>query len=177
MSTRVLITFVEFEQYEDDDMRHELIEGEHLIRPPATIREVHVREKLRHSLHSRVQATHIGQAYVVAGFLLSQRSWLQPDASVVRTSHIDATDLDYYYCGAPAIAIEIASDTLSTEHLELKTKLYLAHGSEEVWVVFPKTRSIRVHTPDAASRTVSSGDLTSAVLPGWSIAVDSLFEP
>ena len=164
MNARTLISFEEFEQYPDDDMRHELIDGDHVIRPPANIRESLIRHELHDSLNVHVTSHGIGRCYIAAGFLLSQQSWLQPDVSVVRAAQVQAADPDYYYRGAPAIAVEIAAESLLAEHLELKMNLYFEHGSEEVWVVYPQTRRVRVHTADGMSRTVASGELTSAAL-------------
>jgi len=54
-------------------------------------------------------------------------------------------------------------------------KQYFAHGSEEVWVVYPETRKIRIHFPDGSSRTASD-ELKSDVLPGWSAPLAGVFE-
>jgi Uma2 family endonuclease len=176
MCAAARVTFEQFEQYQDDGMKHELLRGEHVIQPPPTIRTSRIQHCLHELLRSYVQQNGTGRAHILAGFLLSPDTWLQPDASFLRTAQIEASDPDGYYEGAPAIAIEVASDSNSAAQLDVKMELYFAHGSEEVWVVYPKTRRIRVHTPDGTSRTVASGEMRSGVLPGWSIAVDSIFE-
>ncbi len=43
----------------------------------------------------------------------------------------------------------------------LKTELYFANGSSEVWVVYPKTRKVLVHRADRNIQTVSAGELCS----------------
>jgi hypothetical protein len=45
--------------------------------------------------------------------------------------------------------------------LDLKTELYFANGSSEVWVVYPKTRKVLVHRADRNIQTVSAGELCS----------------
>jgi len=53
-------------------------------------------------------------------------------------------------------------------------ELYFAHGAEEVWVVFPQTRRVRAHFPDGHSETLAR-ELQSAMFPGWSAALSSIF--
>jgi hypothetical protein len=53
-------------------------------------------------------------------------------------------------------------------------KLHVAHGSEEVWIVYLQTRHIRAHFPDGHSQTLAN-DLRSALFPGWSARLDSIF--
>lgn len=73
MANRTLLTFGQFEQYEDDDMMHELIQGEHVVTPPANI----VRSLIRHNLHDAlrpyVREHQLGEVYVATGFKLSPR--------------------------------------------------------------------------------------------------------
>ena len=176
MGARTLVTFEQFEQFHDDGMKHELIEGEHIALPPAKLRHLEIQDRLVESLRPWVKARRLGKVHSEAGFKLSARSWIQPDVSFVRNAQIEATGKSDYYQGAPAIAIEIASESNTAAQLDQKMKLYFANGAEEVWHVFPRTKSIRVHAPDGTSRTVASGDLQSSVLPGWAVAVDSLFE-
>jgi Uma2 family endonuclease len=58
-----------------------------------------------------------------------------------------------------AIAIEIVSDSNTAAQLDLKTELYFANGSSEVWVVYPKTRKVLVHLAAYDTRTVATGVL------------------
>jgi len=177
MSARTLVTFEQFEQYHDDGMKHELLKGEHIVVPPPKSRHTRIQQKLQDVLRPYVREHHLGEVHIEAGFRLSSNSWLQPDVSFLRTSQMQASDAADYYQEAPAIAIEVASESNTAMKLDLKMELHFAHGSEEVWVVYPTTRRIRVHRPDGTGRTVeASADLRSAVLPGWSVAVDSLFE-
>jgi Uma2 family endonuclease len=53
-------------------------------------------------------------------------------------------------------------------------ELYFAHGAEEVWVVYPQTRHVRVHFPDGHSVTLST-ELRSALFPDWSAPLAAIF--
>ena len=101
---------------------------------------------------------------------------MQPDVSFLRSAQIQSSDPGGYYQGAPALAIEIASDSNTASQLDLKTELCFANGSSEVWVVHPKTRKVLVHLDRGNIKTIAAGELRSDLLPGWSIPVDDLFE-
>jgi Uma2 family endonuclease len=83
-------------------------------------------------------------------------------------------DRDGYLEGAPALAIEVASESNTAAQLDLKMELYFAHGAEEVWVVYPQTRRVRAHFPDGHSETLATG-LQSALFPGWSAPLSGIF--
>jgi len=170
MATRALLTFEQFEQYEDDGMIHELIQGEHAVTPPANILRSHVRHNLHDALGPYVREHQLGEVYIAAGFKLSSDTFLKTDASFIRTAHLARTKPDGYFEGAAALAIEVASET----QLDLKMELYFAHGAEEVWVVFPQTRRVRAHFPDGHSETLAT-ELHSALFPGWSAPVAAIF--
>src|SRR5450755_1737014 len=113
----------------------------------------------------------LGEVHIEAGFKLSADTWLQPDVSFIRAAQIQKTDPNGYCEGSPALAVEVASDSNTAAQLDLKIELYFAHGSEEVWVVYPKTRRIRLHYPDGSSKTVAGTELRSDLFPDWSVPV------
>ena len=174
MATRTLLTFEQFEQYEDDDMIHELIQGEHVVTPPATILRSLIRHNLHDALRPYVREHQLGEVYIAAGFKLSYDTFLKTDASFIRTAQLVRTKPDGYFEGAPALAIEVASDSNTAAQLDLKMELYFAHGAEEVWVVYPQTRRVRAHFPDGHSETLATG-LKSALFPGWTAPLSAIF--
>jgi len=174
MATRTLVTFEHFEKYEDDGMKHELLQGEHVITPPATIGRSLIRHNLHDALWPYVRDHRLGEVYIAAGFKLPGDTFLKPDASFIRSSQIARTDPDGYFEGAPALAIEVASESNTAAQLDLKMELYFAHGAEEVWTVYPKTRRVRAHFPDGHSETLA-GELRSALFPGWSAPLSIIF--
>jgi Uma2 family endonuclease len=174
MATRTLQTIEQFEQYQDDGQKHELIEGEHVIVPPPKQRHTRVQQNLQDALRPYVRAQAMGEVHIEAGFKLSANTWLQPDVSFLRSAQIEAAKPDGYFEGSPALAMEVASESNSAAQLDLKMELYFAHGAEEVWVVFPQTRRVRAHFPDGHSETLAD-TLRSAMFPGWSAPVADLF--
>lgn len=176
MGTRTLVTFEQFEQFHDDGMKHELLKGEHIVVPPAKSRHSDIQHKLLHFLRPYVQQHQLGDVRIETGFKLSADSWLQPDVSFLRAAQMEGVDPEGYYEGAPALAIEVASDSNTAAQLDIKLEEYFSHGSEEVWVVYPKTRKVVVHFPGGTSKTIAGAELRSDLFPDWSIPTESLFQ-
>ena len=130
--------------------------------------------KLLYALGDYVRQRRLGDVMMEIGFRLSPDTCLQPDVSFFRTSQIEKPRPSGYLEGAPALAIEVASDSNTAAQLDLKMELYFAHGAEEVWIVYPKTQRIRAHFPEGHSETLAS-DLQSALFPGWSAPLSAIF--
>src|ERR1700691_6042174 len=120
MAARTLLTFEQFEKYEDDGMKHQLIQGEHIVMLPATIGQSLIRHNLHDELRPYVREHQLGEVYISAGFKLPGDTFLKPDASFIRNSQIARTDPDGYLQGSPALAIEVASDSNTAAQLDLK---------------------------------------------------------
>jgi Uma2 family endonuclease len=128
MATQTQLTFEQFEKHQDDGMKHELVEGAHIVLPPAKTGHSYVPHRLLRVLQPYVDEHRLGDIRVEAGFRLSSNTWLQPDVSFLRTPQLDAAAPDGYFEGAPALAIEIASESNTAAQLDLKMELYFAHG-------------------------------------------------
>jgi Uma2 family endonuclease len=174
MPKRTLLSFETFEKYEDDGMKHELIQGEHVIAPPATIGQSRLRQNFHDTLRPYVRNHQLGEVYVSAGFKLAGDTFLKPDASFIRKSQIERADPDGYFEGAPALAIEVVSEFNTAAQLDFKMVLYLAHGAEEVWIVYAKTRRIRAYFPDGHGETLAN-ELCSTLFPAWSAPIGVIF--
>jgi Uma2 family endonuclease len=173
MATRTLITFKQFEKYPDDGHKHELIRGEHIILPPPKSDHSDIQHLLLRVLQPFVDQQGLGDVRIEAGFKLSDDTWVQPDVSFLRPAQLRNRPRGYFE-GAPALAIEVASESNTAAQLDLKMELYFAHGAEEVWVVFPQTRRVRAHFPDGHSETLAT-ELRSALFPGWASPVSAIF--
>ena len=65
----------------------------------------------------------LGEFYIAAGFKLSSDTFLKTDASFIRTAQLADTTADGYFEGAPALAIEVASESNTAAQLDLKMEL------------------------------------------------------
>jgi Uma2 family endonuclease len=174
VATRTLLTFEQFAKYQDDGKKHELLEREHITLPPPKRPHTRVQQNLQDALRPHLREHSLGEVHIEAGFKLSSRTWLQPDVSFVRSAQMQRGDPSEYYEGAPALAIEMASESNTAAQLDLKMELYFAHGGEEVWVVYPQTRRVRAHFPDGHRDTLA-GALQSALFAGWSAPLSAIF--
>jgi Uma2 family endonuclease len=116
----------------------------------------------------------LGDVRIEAGFKLGANNWLQPDVSFIRTAHLEKAQPRGYIEGAPAIAIEVASESNTPSKLERKQKLFFAYGSKEVWTVFPETNEIRISMPDGRSR-VAGDPIETNVLTACSVPLSATF--
>jgi hypothetical protein len=173
MSNRTLLSFETFEKYEDDGMKHELVRGEHVITPPATIGQSRVRQNFHDMLQPYVRDQQLGEFYVSAEFKLPRDTLLKPDASFIRKSQIERTDPDGYFEGACAgnrsgIRVRYRRPARSENGALLCPRGRGSLGR------FSPNRRVRAHFPDGHSETLADG-LRSALFPGWSAPLDSIF--
>ncbi|MCC6342550.1 MAG: Uma2 family endonuclease [Bryobacterales bacterium] len=75
----------------------------------------------------------------------------------------------------PAIAVEIVSPSESAYAVDKKTGIYLQAGISEVWVIYPETKHLYVHTASEVRHLTSAAVMESPLLPGWSLPVGDLF--
>jgi len=141
--------------------------------PPKSYRS-DVQHLLLRILQPFVDQHGLGDVRIEAGFKLAEDTWVQPDVSFLGTSQLRSTRPGGYFEGAPALGIEVASESNTAAQLDLKMELLFAHGAEEVWVVYPQTRRVRVHFPDGHSETLAAG-LQSALFPGLSAPLSAVF--
>ena len=77
----------------------------------------------------------------------------------------------------PDLAIEVNSPGNRRVEMQRKLGEYRNAGIEEIWIVYPKFRSIRVYLPGVPSVRYGSGDaIASAVFPGFQFSLAKLFE-
>lgn len=78
---------------------------------------------------------------------------------------------------APDLAIEVKAPTDSKRAMRNKAEIYLAFGTQMVWLVFPDERLVEVYMSDhdvievRAGGTLDGGEL----LPGFKLAVNDIF--
>ncbi|MCS7052068.1 MAG: Uma2 family endonuclease [Thermomicrobium sp.] len=101
-----------------------------------------------------------------------------PDVSVVRRERVPAAGIpEGFWPGAPDLAVEIVSPHDRAEEVHERVRDYLAAGTVQVWVLWPKSRSVTVYWADGTARelgpeeTLAGGDL----LPGFAVKVSELF--
>jgi len=155
----------------EDGLQEELIEGEIILSPNAKKRHNDVVRRLERKLQTLEE-----HGFVVLGEVacrLSAKSLPNTDVSIFRRERWDVVDPDDFIREAPALAIEVVSPGNRNQKLFTKVDLYFEHGAEQVWVVYPKTRTIKVLTQDGNDYEAREGESVS--FSGLNLNVSDLF--
>jgi Uma2 family endonuclease len=167
-------------QPENADRRFELINGRVLEKMPTQLHGWIVLF-LGRLLLNYLDLNPIGISYADARYQLSddEENSRIPDLSFVRDElgpMIEEGAAPYM----PDLAIEIQSPDDDPKQMRDKADYYLANGSRMVWLIFTRKRSrrIEVYRSDQPMQTLNMDDTLNGgdVLPGFSVAVKSLFE-
>jgi len=170
-----LLTFAEFEQLPDEPGKLELLDGELIRLPPSRTRNMRIAERLyevlRQELDRASGSFRLGFVHMEFGYKIGANAWLQPDVSI---EYEGQTENDYLE-DAPALAVEVISESNRADQMDRKVKKYLSGGAIEVWVVYPKTQCVWIFRQGQAEEF--RGVLRSEIIPGLTIDLTSLFGP
>ena len=125
----------------------------------------------------------IGRIVPGVGVIFDDYNGVIPDLVFVTNERMRKALVGGRFRAAPEIVIEILSPGTSNERRDrhIKRSLYAARGVTEYWVVDLENRSVEVHRRDEAGdlafeKSIRQGDeLTSGLLPGFAVRVDTLF--
>jgi Uma2 family endonuclease len=103
----------------------------------------------------------------------------KPDVSFIAIHRLTRDNLPQGHCPVvPDLVVEVISPNDLYSAVETKVDDYLQAGVRLVWVVDPRTESLRVHRANGSVQDISSTDQLSGedVVAGFSCAVAKLFE-
>lgn len=174
-----LMSLAEFELLDAGVDEVELLRGRLIRFPPLERRHMEICMRLFLMLHAALESwkrgnpdARIGEVAIEMGYLVSRApgSWLRPDVSL---THPDQPG-ERFYEGAPLVAFEVVSEYDTASRLNMKVAEYLAHGTAEVWVIYPDARHAWVYrgaVPEATWETVA---IHSDLLPGTEIPLNEI---
>ena len=169
MSTSTLLDFEQFESLPSEPGKMELLDGELVRLPPAKRKHMRISHRVHQALTPLVAPAGLGEVYLEMGYKIGTRNWLQPDVSV---EHAAQPSGDYSE-GAPALAVEIISESNTAEQMETKVRIYLANGGLEVWLIYPRTPCVWLFRQGHAEEFRHI--LKSELLPGLALDLGVLF--
>lgn len=158
-------------------VKDELIAGEVVKVPPGSQLHNLIKINIVKALMA-YELAHPKSAHKVLSempFVVTAHDIFVPDTSVILKSRLNPRK-NKYITGAPEIAIEVVSPRDKVVRLKHKIDTYLTNGSKSVWVVFPDTRSVMVHTLESVRELKGGQTIQDPLLPGFSTPVSAFFE-
>jgi Uma2 family endonuclease len=178
-ATKILLTAEEFDNYPfEEDKRYELDEGEMIETARPAYKHNRIVLTLSVELGIYFRKTRSGEVLNPENlFAISPNTRLAPDAAVIlgdrRAELWDAKVIHII----PDIAVEVLSPSETPRTVHRKLRQYFDAGVKEVWLIDPETREVEVWTgprlPDIEFTGTTT--LTSALLPGFELPLETLF--
>lgn len=176
------LTYLDFRRFPNDGQRHELIDGKHAVTPSPIFRHQELSVRLVISLGLFLEANPIASVFHAPfDCVFSFFDVVEPDLLVVTNDQREILTKRNVR-GAPALVIEILSESSSVRDKRSKRALYERAGVREYWIVDPDNDCIFVYrlerpgrfrvpeTFDAAAET-----LATPLLPGFALDLRRLF--
>jgi len=170
---------------EIEGIRYEIIDGELLVSKAPGLEHQYVCISLGTALHLWSLANPIGKAYGTPGLVFSDDDDVIPDLVWISAERLSiGRDASGHITVGPELTIEVLSLGSANERRDKETKLglYSRRGVDEYWIVDWREHSVQVFRRDGTelrlAETLGDEDtLTSPLLPGFEVAVSSLWEP
>ncbi len=116
-----------------------------------------------------------------AGFVLERRpdgrdTARGPDLAFISKAKAPAPLPSSLLEYAPDLAVEVISPSNEAADIHFKIRQFLAAGTALVWIVYPATQTVEVHSSSGAI-TLEADDMLSGgdVLPGFEVPVRAIF--
>ena len=180
-TSTALMTAEELLQLPDDDLRHELINGELITMPPPGFPHGRIAMRLGLPLAQFVSDHNLGEAYVTeVGFQLTWNpdTVLGPDISFISKERLEqAGDVQGYWQGPPDLAVEVYSPGYRPGKISERISRLFSLGTKQVWVVHLKHRTVAVYRSESDITTFSGSDYLEApeLFPGFRISLERIF--
>ncbi len=186
MASRIepLLTVADLDAFPDDDgNRYELIGGELFVSRAPGIPHQRVLLNLEIVLSDYLKANPIGILVPGAGAIFSDYDAVIPDLAFVRNERWDQVVTGEKFTGALDLVIEILSPGTQNRHRDLsaKRKLYGKFGVKEYWIVDSENLEVLILSLEGQSLEESAvfksdDDLTSLLLPGFQLKINTIFK-
>jgi len=168
-----------------DQLRHELIDGEHVVTPSPAIPHQVILWNLTELLAPYLRANPIGTA--LTGPLdvkFSRFTVLVPDLVYFTADRFARVVNEKHAMAAPDLVVEVLSPGTRRRDKGRKRAVYDREGAQEYWIVDPEARSITVlrrpregaGLTDVTTATAAAADvLASPLFPGLRISLRDVF--
>ena len=158
-------------------MRHEIIDGEHIVNPAPVPNHQAVSGQIHRALLVLLDEGRASVYYAPIDVHLSQFDLVQPDLIAIATrskKHIGAKKIE----GPPELAVEILSPGTKRLDHGRKRALYEREGVLEYWIVDPVDRTLIQHSlvdGKYQAQKHTSGRVASTAFPGFELDLDAIW--
>ncbi len=162
----------------EDHMRHELLDGEHVVTPAPAFRHQEILGKLYDVLRPSVgDRNDLRLLWSPADIYLGPRTLVQPDLFIARVPDAEVSPT-WRDVPAPLLVVEVISPSTASRDRGKKRRLYLAAGVEEYWIVDVDARLIERWRQGDDRPEIVDGTLEWSLSTGVSgrIELPSLFD-
>jgi Uma2 family endonuclease len=182
-TTAFRLTNADVESMPDDGNRYELIDGELYVSAAPSFLHQTILANIMFAFRDYLRDHPIGRITPGVGVIFDDYDGVIPDLVFATRERMTRTLAAGRFRAAPEIVIEILSPGTSNIRRDrhVKLSLYNANGVEEYWIVDPENRSVEINRRNEAGDLVlernlnDRDELTSVVLPGFNVRLDTFF--
>ena len=171
----IKMTLEEF--LESDLERYEYAKGELIPMPPTSVEHGYISANLSSLLHLYVREKQLGRVIISdTGFRVGEQV-LIPDIAFLANARIP-DNLSKASPIPPDLAVEVVSPTDVLNRVEEKAFTYLEAGTQLVWVLKPRSKTVAVYRSETDITLLTRNDTLTGenVIEGFSCQVADLFE-
>ena len=126
--------------------------------------------------HDLGRVTNAGTSYCLHIDDNGKDTIVAPDVGFIAKARSSEAPSRKYVPFTPDLAVEMVSTNDKAEEIHAKVNKYLQYGTRIVWVAYPETRTVVIHTPSGAqtlgeNETLDGGDM----LPGFKLLIREIF--
>jgi Uma2 family endonuclease len=177
------LTNADIEAMPEDGNRYEIIDGELFVSSAPSYFHQSTLTRIILALGTYLMDHPIGEIAPGVGVVFDEYTGVIPDLVFATNQRLRAALAGGRFRAAPEIVIEILSPGSSNERRDrhVKRNLYASRGATEYWIVDPHNRCVELYRRNDAGDLILEGtlleedELTTALLPGFSVRIDSLF--
>ena len=145
--------------------------------PPTSVEHGRISINLLLPLGLYVRENQLGDIYMPdTGFRVGERV-LMPDIAFISIDRLP-TDQSKASPVPPDLAVEVVSRTDVSDRIEEKAFAYLEAGTQLVWVLKPRSKTVTVYRSETDITLLTQEDTLTGeeVIKGFSCPVDTLFQ-
>jgi Uma2 family endonuclease len=177
IAARRRLTYGDLVRMADDGRRHEIIEGEEFMTPPATADHSSLVAQIAHLLSAWILPRKLGRVFVEVGVYFGRHTFVEPDVAFLSVKRKAFLRKPYIH-GPPDLAVEVLSPSTEAVDRGRKLVLYRDRGVREYWLVDGAERTIDVYDfgpPRRRGVYHGAQAFTSQAVKGLRLRVDGVF--